>query len=66
MTDGKHTFPVVYDEGYSTAQQYGVEGIPTRVVIDRNGKIQFVSVGISNDADMVNDLITQIETLLKH
>ena len=66
ITEGKYTFPIVYDNGYATAQRYSVEGIPTRVIIDRSGKIQFVNVGISNDADMVNDLITQIETLLKH
>jgi thiol-disulfide isomerase/thioredoxin len=66
MADLKLRLPVVYDSGYETSQKFGVEGIPTKFVIDRAGKIQFMSVGFHNGDDMVDELITQIEVLLKH
>jgi thiol-disulfide isomerase/thioredoxin len=66
MSDLKLTLPVVYDAGFETAQKFGVEGIPTRYVIDRTGKIQFMSVGFNSGEEMVDELITQIEVLLKH
>jgi len=66
MADLKLTLPVVYDSGFVTAQKFGVEGIPTKFVIDRSGKIQFVNVGFNNGDEMVDELITQIEVLLKH
>jgi peroxiredoxin len=66
MADLKLTMPVVYDNGYTTAQQFGVQGIPTRYVIDKAGKIQFSDVGFREGDDMVNETITQIEVLLKH
>lgn len=66
MNDGKYTFPLVYDEGSSYAQQLAVEGIPAVVVIDRQGNIQFKTVGFSNGDEMVNELVTQIDLLLKH
>ncbi|MCX6143126.1 MAG: TlpA disulfide reductase family protein [Ignavibacteriales bacterium] len=66
MADSKLTFPVVYDNGLETAQKFGIEGIPTTIVIDRNGNIQFVSSGSKDGNEPVNDLINQIEVLLKH
>ncbi len=66
MADSKFTFPVVYDSLFATAQKFGIEGIPTTIVIDKNGKIQFMSAGLKDGNDMVDELITQIEVLLKH
>jgi peroxiredoxin len=66
MAHSKLTFPVVYDNGLETARKFGIEGIPTTVVIDRNGNIQFVSSGSKDGNEVVNDLINQIEVLLKH
>ena len=65
MSDLKLTLPVVYDDGFATAQRFGVEGIPTKFVIDRYGKIQFMSAGFRDGNEMVDELITQIEALLK-
>jgi len=66
MSDLKLTIPVVYDNGYATAQKFGIEGIPTRFVIDKSGKIQFLGVGFKDGDDTVIEMITQIEVLLKH
>ena len=66
MADSKFTFQVVYDSISTTAQKFGIEGIPATIVIDKNGKIQFMSAGSKNGNEMVDELITQIEVLLKH
>jgi peroxiredoxin len=66
MADSKFTFPVVYDNGLETAKKFGIEGIPTVIVIDRNGNIQFVTSGSKDGNEVVNDLINQLEALLKH
>jgi peroxiredoxin len=42
--------------------KYGVSGIPTKFVVDRNGKIRFKAVGFSgNDQELVDELSTMIE-----
>jgi hypothetical protein len=38
-------FPVLLDAASKVANEYHVEGIPTLVVIDRTGKVQYSSVG---------------------
>lgn len=65
VEEGKFTFQAVFDEGSKVAQQFGAEGIPTRVVIDKNGRIRFKSVGFGDGDALVNDLTSQIEVLLK-
>jgi len=65
IDEGKFTFQVAFDEGSVVAQQYGIEGIPTRLVIDKNGKIQIKSAGFGDGNALVNDLMMQIEVLLK-
>jgi peroxiredoxin/tetratricopeptide (TPR) repeat protein len=66
MADSKFTFPVVFDSLSTTAQKLGIEGIPTTIVIDKNGAIQFMNAGFKEGNEAVDDLITQIEVLLKH
>jgi peroxiredoxin len=66
MTDNKCTIPVAYDEGSAVSSKYGIEGIPTTYVIDREGRIQFKTVGFSNGNDFVDDLTEQIAVLIKH
>jgi peroxiredoxin len=66
IAHSKLTFPVVYDNGLETAQKFGIEGIPTTMVIDKSGNIQFVISGSRDGNEVVNDLIDQIEVLLKH
>ena len=65
MEEGKYAFQVVFDEESKVAEQYAVEGIPTRFVIDKKGNIQFKSVGFNDGDELVNELTDQIEVLLK-
>ncbi|MBI3585763.1 MAG: TlpA family protein disulfide reductase [Ignavibacteriales bacterium] len=62
IADKKYTFPVLFDEGY--ADKYGVQGIPTKFIIDKNGKIQFKSLGFEGEEMMEKTLNLQIELLL--
>lgn len=61
MADNKYTFPVLYDEGF--VEKYGVDGIPTKFVIDKKGMIQFKTIGFTGEK-MVGEMIMQFEMLL--
>lgn len=62
MADNKYTFPVLYDQGFM--EKYGVEGIPTKFVIDKKGMIQFRSIGFSSGDKMIQEMTMQLEMLL--
>lgn len=62
MADNKYTFPVLYDEGF--VEKYGVEGIPTKFVIDKKGMIQFKSIGFIGGDKMVEEMTMQLDMLL--
>ena len=62
LTENGYTFPVLFDEGF--VDKYGVEGIPTKFVIDRKGRVAFTSIGFSGADEMLEELTTQIDVLL--
>jgi len=62
MEENKYTFPVLYDEGF--VEKYGVEGIPTKFIIDKKGMIQFKSIGFMGGPKMIDEMTLQIEMLL--
>ncbi len=51
MTSKKYNFDVLLDNDNKTVEQFKVDGIPTKFVIDKNGKIRFKSVGFSGSDD---------------
>ena len=57
-----YSFQVLLDDGY--ADKCGVSGLPTRFVIDKNGTIQFRTVGFGSGMQMIEELTQQIEILL--
>lgn len=61
IEDHKYTFPVLIDEKF--VDKYGVEGIPTKFIIDKKGAIAFKSVGFMGP-DMEEELTQEIELLL--
>jgi thiol-disulfide isomerase/thioredoxin len=46
------TFPIAYDEGQRVAAAFGVEGLPTLVVISKTGKVLAVRSGETSDSDL--------------
>lgn len=63
IEENEYTFTVLFDED-TVVGEYGVQGIPTRFAIDRNGVIRFEDRGFSGPG-MYNDMIVQIEMLLE-
>lgn len=63
IKENGYTFTVLLDIDNKVVEKYGVEGIPTKFVIDKKGKIQFEGVGF-HGPEMVDELSMQIELLL--
>jgi thiol-disulfide isomerase/thioredoxin len=69
MAKNKYDFTVLYDvakskEGndFVVIEDYQVDGIPTKFVIDRNNNIRFKSVGYNGSADAtVNEMTAMID-----
>jgi thiol-disulfide isomerase/thioredoxin len=74
ISDHQYTFHVVLDNvvdlekrQYSVVSDYGVGGIPTKFVIDPQGKIAFKSVGFDgNNEKLVNELSVYIDIAKGH
>ncbi|GAB3932881.1 TlpA family protein disulfide reductase [Mucilaginibacter myungsuensis] len=69
IADNKYTFHVLYDTEkkdakgkYDVVDAYGVEGIPTKFVLDKEGNIRFKSVGYGgNDEALVTEMSIMID-----
>ena len=59
----KYSFNVLLDNDNKVIQSYGVEGIPTKFIVDKEGKIRFKSVGYSGSIDkLLDEMAIMIET----
>ncbi len=68
IKENKYTFKVIYDledRAKNFASQFGVEGIPTKFILDKEGKIQFKTVGFGGEKIMMDEMDAQFEMLLK-
>ncbi len=62
INSNNYTFNVLMDNDNEVVTAYGVSGIPTKYVIDKNGKIRFKSVGFGgNDEELVTEMEVMIE-----
>lgn len=67
IAKNKYSFNVLYDEkdasdSYKVVSAYKVDGIPTKFILDKTGKIRFKSVGGDSNIDkLVSELSTMIE-----
>ena len=69
IAKNKYNFNVLYDEkvkddpsNYVVVNDYKVSGIPTKFIIDKNGKIRFKSVGFGGGEDgLVDEISAMIE-----
>ncbi|MBD1392015.1 TlpA disulfide reductase family protein [Mucilaginibacter glaciei] len=66
IADNKYTFNVLIDEKGDDGRQskvvssFGVDGIPTKFIIDKGGNIRFKHVGYSGSPDKLVDEITNM------
>jgi peroxiredoxin len=60
----KYRFEVLFDKDNSVAEQFTVDGIPTKFVIDQAGNIRFQSIGYGgSEAGLVSEVAAMVETL---
>jgi thiol-disulfide isomerase/thioredoxin len=62
ISTNKYTFPVLFDT--DIVSRYGVEGIPTKFLIGKNGNIRFKDVGFGGAQEMEDKMELQFEMLL--
>ncbi|WP_394996302.1 redoxin domain-containing protein [Emticicia sp.] len=63
---GFDTFPVIMDIGGDVAGSYGVNGIPAKFCIDKEGKIKFKSTGYLGSSDaIVKEMTAWVEEASK-
>ncbi len=60
-----YPFQVLLDLEDKVVASFGVSGIPTKYVVDKNGKIRFKSVGYSGSPDALVDELTAMIELAK-
>ena len=61
IAENNYSFKVLFDT--DVVRKFDVSSIPTKFVIDKNGFIQFMSVGFAGDQEMISELQNQIEIL---
>ena len=62
IAENKYTFQVLMDNDNKVVEQFKVEGIPTKFVLDKEGKIRFKSIGWDgSDEKLMNELTAMID-----
>lgn len=63
----KHPYPFVVplDGSQRVSGAYGVQGIPTKVVIDPNGRIRYRTIGYNGNPETTVDELTMVIDMLK-
>jgi len=62
VLNNKYSFHVLLDTDDKVVEQFKVEGIPTKFVIDKNGSIRFKSIGFDGSDDkLVQELSAMID-----
>lgn len=62
ISKNNYSFQVLMDTDAKVISDFGVSGIPTKFIIDKNGMIKFRSGGFNgNDEELVDELTTMIE-----
>jgi peroxiredoxin len=62
ITSNRYSFDVLMDNENKVVEQFKVDGIPTKFVLDKEGRIRFKSVGFDGSDDkLMNELSVMIE-----
>lgn len=56
----KYTFHVVLDQNQTVGGKYGVQAIPTLVLVDKKGVVQWIRVGYSENEDSLKQLVEKL------
>jgi thiol-disulfide isomerase/thioredoxin len=62
IADNKYSFHVLMDNESKVVEQFKVDGIPTKFVIDKNGMIRFKAIGFDGSDDkLISELTAMID-----
>lgn len=64
ISDNKYTFNVLLDEKNEVIKSFGVTGIPTKFIIDKEGFIRFKAVGFMGNTDQIKSEIAAMIKLI--
>jgi thiol-disulfide isomerase/thioredoxin len=64
ITTNKYPFHVLLDDNNEVIEKYGVQGIPTKFIIDKNQNIRFESVGYSGKEEELLEELEQMITMI--
>ena len=64
MEKNNYSFDVLLGNLTPVSQAFGIEGIPMKFLIDRNGRIEFRHIGGDRDPKVIDDLSREIDELL--
>ncbi len=65
ITKNNYPFHVLMDNDNKVVEKYKVSGIPTKFIIDKNGRIRFKAIGFNGNTDAMVDEISGMISLLK-
>lgn len=57
-------FPIYVDENNVMAQKYGVTGLPMRIYLDRNGRIQYKGSGFTDGLKLTQEIEETMQLLM--
>lgn len=56
-------FPIYIDDSDIIPSRFGVTGLPTLLVVDKNGKIQFIERGYSNEVEFIRNIEDKLKVI---
>lgn len=59
----KIRFPVLYDTGKQVSKRYDVDAMPSTVIVDRDGKVQYIHRGYRSGTEQIYE--TKVREILK-
>lgn len=63
IVKNQYTFNVLMDNDNKVVEQFKVEGIPTKFILDKEGNVRFKAVGYNGDNDKLVEELTNMITL---
>ena len=56
----KYTFHALLDPDNAVGNQFGVKAIPTLVLVDKKGVVQFIRIGYAENDDNLGKLVSKL------